>query len=53
MTSAQLYTLAPMIQADERDADLMALFVRLTLSPRGRLMLLSGLAGFQRNITED
>ena len=53
MTSAQLYSLAPMIQGDERDACLMALYARLQLSPKGRRMLLSGLAGFQRNITED
>ena len=52
MTASQLFTLAPMIQGDERDADLMALYARLHLSPRGRLMLLAGLAGFQRNITE-
>jgi hypothetical protein len=53
MTSAQLFTLAPMIQGDERDADLMSLYARLALSPRGRLMLLAGLAGFNRTITED
>ena len=41
------------VAADRRDAYLMALFVRLNLSPRGRLMLLSGLAGFQRNVMED
>lgn len=39
--------------AHERDSYLMAIFARLNLSPRGRLMLLSGLAGFQRNVTED
>ena len=49
----QLFTLAPMIQGDERDADLMSLYARLALSPRGRLMLLAGLAGFNRTITED
>ena len=53
MTYTQLRILAPMIQGDERDAQLMALYARLKLSPRGRLMLLSGLAGFQRNITEE
>ena len=53
MTAKQLYSLAPMLQGDERDADLMALYARLALSPRGRLMLLSGLAGFNRTITED
>ena len=53
MTASQLYTLAPMIQGDERDAQLMALYARLKLSPRGRLMLLSGLAAFNRNVTGD
>ena len=53
MTSTQLYTLAPMIQGDERDAYLMALYARLKFNPHARMMLLSGLAGFQRNITED
>jgi hypothetical protein len=36
------------LAADRRDAYLMSLFARLRLTPRGRLMLLSGLAGFQR-----
>ena len=52
MTARQLYTLAPMIQGDWRDAELMALYTRLSpmLNTRGRLMLLSGLAGFQRQL---
>ena len=51
MTSSQLFTLAPMIQGDERDADLMALFMRLApkLNPHARMMQLSGLAGFSRS----
>jgi hypothetical protein len=53
MTSAQLYTLAPMIQGDERDAELMALYSRQSLTYWGRLMQLSGLAGFQRNVMEE
>jgi hypothetical protein len=49
MTCAQLYVLAPMVLGDARDADLMALYARLQLSPKGRRMLLSGLAGFDRS----
>ena len=55
MTAAQLYSLAPMILGDARDADLMALFAltRSALLPAKRMMLLAGLAGFQRNVTEE
>ena len=53
MTAAQLYTLAPMIQGDWRDAYLMALYSRLNLTPYARMMLLSGLAGFNRSTTGD
>jgi len=53
LTAAQLYTLAPMIQGDERDADLMRLYAfgRDKLIPAKRMMILAGLAGFQRDIT--
>ena len=53
MTAAQLYTLAPMIQGDERDAELMRLYVlgRAKLLRAKRMMLLTGLAAFNRNIT--
>lgn len=36
------------LAADRRDAYLMSLFARLRLTPRGRLALLSGIAGFCR-----
>ena len=51
MTSAQLYTLAPMIQGDWRDAYLMALFTlqRERLTPYARMMQRAGLAGFNRS----
>ena len=35
-------------QADRRDAELFSMYTRLRLTRRGWLMLLSGLAGFQR-----
>jgi hypothetical protein len=48
MTAA---TLAPMIQGDARDAHLFATYARMRLTTRGRMMVLSGLAGFNRNVT--
>lgn len=53
MTARQLYTLAPMVLDDERDAYLMGLYTqgRAKLIPAKRMMLLSGLADFQRVIT--
>ena len=55
MTASQLYTLAPMIQGDQRDAILMAIFTltRAKLLPHKRAMLLAGLSAFQRTVTED
>ena len=55
LTAAQLYTLAPMIQGDERDAELMRLYAlgRDKLLPAKRHMILSGLAAFQREVTHD
>ena len=51
MTAAQLYTLAPMIQGDWRDAELMALYTlqRERLTPYARMMQRAGLAGFNRS----
>lgn len=37
-------------QSDRRDAELFLTYRRLSLTRRGWLMLLSGLAGFQRNL---
>ena len=53
MTARQLYTLAPMVLGDERDAYAMRLYTqgRAKLLPAKRMMLLSGLAGFNRNVT--
>ena len=44
-----------MTQGDWRDAALMALYTRLwpKLNTRARMMLLAGLAGFQRNVMEE
>jgi hypothetical protein len=39
------------LQADKRDADAMATYARMRLSAHGRRMILSGLAGFNRNVT--
>ena len=38
--------------ADRRDAYLMHLFARLQLTVRGRHLILSGIAGFNRSVTE-
>jgi hypothetical protein len=51
VTAAQLYILAPMIQGDARDADLFATYARMRLTVRGRHAILSGIAGFNRNVT--
>jgi hypothetical protein len=51
MTATQLYTLAPMIQGDARDADLFATYARMRLTVRGRHAILSGIAGFNRNVS--
>ena len=51
MTAAQLYILAPMIQGDARDAHLFLTYVRMRLTVRGRHAILSGLAGFNRNVS--
>ena len=55
MTASQLYTLAPMVQGDTRDAYAMRLYAqgRAKLNPAKRMMLLSGLAAFNRNVTGD
>jgi hypothetical protein len=39
------------LQADKRDAQAMATYARMRLTTRGRMMVLSGLAGFNRNVT--
>ena len=36
------------LESDRRDAYLMSLFARLRLTPRGRIALLAGIAGFCR-----
>jgi hypothetical protein len=51
MTAAQLSTLAPMIQGDARDAHLFNVYVRMRLTVHGRHAILSGIAGFQREVT--
>jgi len=51
VTAAQLYILAPMIQGDARDAHLFLTYARMRLTVRGRHAILSGLAGFNRNVT--
>jgi hypothetical protein len=51
VTAAQLYILAPMIQGDQKDAHLFATYARMRLTVRGRHAILSGLAGFQREVT--
>jgi len=38
------------LAADRRDAYLMHLYARLQLTVRGRHLILSGIAGFQRSI---
>ena len=38
------------LAADRRDAAMFATLARLNLTARGRLMLLSGLAAFNRNV---
>ena len=38
-------------KADARDAQLFNTFVRLRLTVRGRHAILSGIAGFQREVT--
>jgi len=40
------------LEADRRDAELFSLYARAKLTQRGWLMILSGLAGFNRNVTE-
>ena len=50
MTAAQLYTLAPMVKGDARDALLFSMYARARWSRRGWLMILSGLAAFNRSI---
>ena len=54
MTAAQLYRLAPMLAHDDVDARLMALYVALRgkLTVRGRIVLLAGIAGFNRGATQ-
>jgi hypothetical protein len=49
MTAA---TLAPMIQGDARDAQLFRTYARMRLTVRGRHAILSGIAGFQRQLEE-
>jgi hypothetical protein len=39
------------IAADKRDAQAMATYARMRLTVRGRHAILSGLAGFQREVT--
>jgi hypothetical protein len=51
MTAAQLSTLAPMIQGDARDAHLFNVYARMRLTVRGRHAILSGIAGFNRNVS--
>jgi hypothetical protein len=51
MTAAQLYILAPMVQGDQKDAQLFRVYARMRLTVRGRHAILSGLAGFQREVT--
>ena len=53
MTARQLYTLAPMVLGDARDAYLIGLYTqgRAKLLVAKRMMLLAGLADFQRVIT--
>lgn len=36
---------------DARDAQAMLTYARMQLTARGRMMILSGLAGFNRNVT--
>ena len=40
-------------EADRRDFELFRLYAKLSLTRRGWLMLLSGLAAFNRNVTGD
>ena len=40
-----------MIQGDARDAHLFNVYARMRLTVRGRHAILSGLAGFQREVT--
>ena len=51
MTAAQLYTLAPMIQGDWRDAYLMGLYARLRtkINSRAYMLRLAGLGDFNRS----
>jgi hypothetical protein len=42
-----------MIEHDARDAHLFATYARMRLTVRGRHAILSGLAGFNRNVTEE
>jgi len=39
--------------SDRRDFALMCIYLRLQVNAHARMMLLSGLAGFNRNITEE
>jgi hypothetical protein len=41
----------PMIEHDARDAHLFLTYARMRLTVRGRHAILSGLAGFNRNVT--
>ena len=41
------------LAADRRDAYLMSVFARLQLTVRGRHLILAGIAGFNRNVTQE
>ena len=41
------------IAADKRDAQAMATYTRMRLTTHARRMILSGLAGFNRNVTTE
>jgi len=43
----------PMLEDDARDAQLFATYARMRLTVRGRQAILSGLAGFNRNVTTE
>jgi hypothetical protein len=42
-----------MIQGDARDSALFLTYARMRLTVRARMMVLSGLAAFNRNVTEE
>jgi hypothetical protein len=47
----RLYSRPVMLKGDARDAHLFQTYARMRLTVRGRHAILSGLAGFQREVT--